>query len=132
MSLPYEIGQGLTDEEYAIIKKHPELGVKVLSKLHNVDHIIDGVLHHHERIDGSGYPNGKIGEELSMQAKILAVADVWDAINSDRSYRKKLDRDVALKIMIDGRGTQFEPVVVDAFLQIELREANVSIMDATI
>lgn len=116
----------LTDEEYAIVKKHPELGVKILSKLHNVDYIIDGVLHHHERIDGTGYPHGKTGEELSMQAKILAVADVWDAINSDRSYRKKLDREVALKIMIDGRGTQFDPVVLDAFLQIELREANVS------
>lgn len=108
----------LTQYEYEVMKQHPALGAKILSGIPYADHILEGVLHHHERIDGKGYPDGLVGEEIGLQARILAVADVWDALTSKRSYRDALSRNDALEIMKSGRGSQFDPIVLDHFLKV--------------
>ncbi|MGG0940633.1 HD domain-containing phosphohydrolase [Brevibacillus centrosporus] len=79
---------------------------------------LSGVLHHHERLDGKGYPYGIKGDEIGLQARIIAVCDVWDALTSDRAYRDALPKNVALKIMEEGRGTQFDPMILDYFFSI--------------
>ena len=73
-------------------------------------------LTHHERFDGSGYPNGLVGEEIPLEGRITAVADVFDALLTDRSYRQALPLDEAVAVMREGRGTQFDPAIVDVLL----------------
>ena len=105
----------LTEAEFELMKKHPETGVEILSKFPEYRHGRELVLAHHERIDGLGYPRGLSGREIPLGARIIAVADSWDAMTSDRPYRKALDPEVALAELMRGRGTQWEPAVVDAF-----------------
>ncbi|MDF2923363.1 MAG: hypothetical protein K0R57_2277 [Paenibacillaceae bacterium] len=112
----------LTAEEYEIMKRHPVLGAKILSSSRYSEQIISGVRHHHERMDGKGYPDGIGGEQISLQARILAVCDVWDAITSQRSYRSHFSFEAALDIMRSGRGTQFDPRVLDVFLYLIEKE----------
>jgi len=76
------------------------------------------IKHHHERWDGRGYPDRLRGEEIPFLSRILSVADVYDALTSDRSYRKKLSDDVAIRIIRENTGSQFEPKVVDVFLKL--------------
>jgi HD-GYP domain-containing protein (c-di-GMP phosphodiesterase class II) len=108
----------LTEEEYAVIKQHPELGRRILNDIPDADTILGGVMHHHERLDGKGYPYGLSGDQIGMQARIIAVSDVWDALTSRRSYRDAISHNEALNIMQSGRGSHFDPVVLDHFIKI--------------
>ncbi len=107
----------LTDEEYAVIKSHPLRGVKILEPIENIRHILPGIRHHHERYDGKGYPDGLKGKKIPFYARIIAVADAFDAMTSDRPYRKGLPIEIARKEIEENRGTQFDPECADAFLR---------------
>ncbi|MCL2389496.1 MAG: HD domain-containing protein, partial [Elusimicrobia bacterium] len=92
-------------------------GAEILSKIDNIDSIVDGIKYHHERYDGKGYPSGvKIGN-LPMIASIISLADAYDAMTSDRPYRKALTPDQAHKEILENSGKQFHPVVVKAFIE---------------
>lgn len=106
----------LTDLEYDVIKTHPMKGFHLLIKSSQFDEILDGVLYHHERIDGSGYPCGLKGDAIPLQARIIAVADVYDALTSNRSYRDAMTRSRAIAILKRGKGTLFDPSVLECFL----------------
>lgn len=108
----------LTSEEFDVIKKHTVIGRDILSEMPIVEHLAEGAYHHHERYDGSGYPKGLKGEEIPFVARILAVADAYDAMNSDRVYRPRLSKDVIKRELINGRGTQFDPKMADAMIEI--------------
>lgn len=108
----------LTPYEMDIMQQHPRLGVKVLEGIPNTYHIIDGVLNHHERLDGRGYPNGISGDQIGIQARIIAVCDVWDALTSKRAYRDAMKHDDALKIIESGRDTQFDSTVLHHFYDV--------------
>lgn len=103
----------LTDHEFGIIKTHPEVGFDILRGIRFPWPIAKAVLQHHERLDGTGYPNGAKGDEIIIEARIIAVADVFEAISSHRPYRPALGNDVALKEITKGRGTIYDPKVVD-------------------
>jgi putative nucleotidyltransferase with HDIG domain len=105
----------LTEEQMAIVREHPGLGARILEPLPHCADILPMVLQHHERFDGGGYPAGLAGTGIALDARVLAVADVYDAITSDRPYRRGLPpRDAAVRIS-EGAGTQFDPDVVAAF-----------------
>jgi len=112
----------LDDEEYALIKKHPSIGARILEPIASYTDIIPIVLQHHERFDGKGYPHGVSGNDIPIGARILAVADVFDAINSDRPYRKGLAVERVIDIIAEETGRQFDPDVVEAFLTIMRQE----------
>ncbi|MFO7819363.1 MAG: HD domain-containing protein [Halanaerobacter sp.] len=113
----------LTDEEFEKIKKHPVWGYKALKDSKQLEEIAEYIHYHHERPDGEGYPEGLVAEEIPLISKILSVVDAWDAMRSTRSYRDSLPKEVALKELLDNRGGQFSPEVVDAFLKI-INEEN--------
>lgn len=122
IGIPEEIlhkPSSLSDEEFKIIRKHPEIGGNILESLKNIKTIIDCVVHHHERFDGKGYPEGLEGEKINIVAKILAVADTYDAMTSDRPYRKGMSHETAIKEIKKQSGLQFDPEVVEAFLKTE-------------
>lgn len=106
----------LTDEEYDEIKKHPLKGAQILSALSTFKEVIPIIKHHHERIDGKGYPFGLKGEEIPLYSRILSVADAFDAMMSDRHYRKKLTLDQAIEQLITGSGPQFDSIIVSKFI----------------
>jgi putative nucleotidyltransferase with HDIG domain len=108
----------LTEEEYQLIQAHPSIGARILEPIDAYAPIIPMVLQHHEDFNGKGYPDGVAREDISLGARILAVADVFDAITSDRPYRKGMDLEVALKIIKQKSGEQFDPKVVQAFLEV--------------
>lgn len=108
----------LSDEEYDKIKRHPLIGAEILSNSQGFKDILPIVKYHHERFDGSGYPENLKGEEIPLLARITAVADSFDAMNSRRTYRDRLDLDKIISEIEAGKGTQFDPDVVDAFLDI--------------
>ena len=108
----------LSDAEYSLIKSHTQVGAKILSPIHELRDIIPSVLHHHERMDGKGYPSGLKGEEIPLFARIISVADAFDAITSDRPYRKGLSVEEACREILSNQGTQFDPEVVKAFLRV--------------
>lgn len=114
----------LTAEEYEIIKEHPAIGYKALHNVDSLKQVADIILDHHERVDGKGYPAGKKAEEISLSARILNVADVYEAITADRIYRKAMTEEAAICIMNNGRGTQFDPVVVDALIKVISRQSE--------
>lgn len=107
----------LTDEEYAKMKIHPERGARLLQDVRFLQPLIPYCLYHHERFDGKGYPYGLAGDEIPIEGRIVAVADCLDALTSNRPYRKGFDPEVAKAEIVKGRGTQFDPEVVDAFLR---------------
>ncbi len=108
----------LTAKEYEKIKKHPEIGAEIIRCVHFLARVAPVVLHHHERFDGLGYSTGLKGKEIPLGARIIAVADVYQALTSNRPYRKAYSQADALKIIEEGAGTQFDPEVVKAFLSI--------------
>jgi putative nucleotidyltransferase with HDIG domain len=112
----------LTDEEYEKIKEHPVIGADIISKLGLWDSEMEIIRHHHERFDGKGYPDGLKGASIPKLARILCVADSFDAMNSDRAYRNKMDRSKVLEIIKENSGTQFDPEVVKAFLEVSDQE----------
>ncbi|WDI40384.1 HD-GYP domain-containing protein [Bremerella sp. P1] len=105
----------LTDEEYEHIKLHPELGCNILSGLKQLEAVLPVVLHHHEQWDGKGYPHKLAGETIPKLARITAVADAYDAMSSDRPYRKGMPEDRVNQIFREGSGTQWDPEVIEAF-----------------
>ncbi|MBA2115680.1 HD-GYP domain-containing protein [Bremerella alba] len=105
----------LTDEEYEHIKLHPELGCNILSGLKQLEAVLPVVLHHHEQWDGNGYPHKLAGETIPKLARITAVADAYDAMSSDRPYRKGMPEDRVNQIFREGSGTQWDPEVIAAF-----------------
>ncbi|MBE0585080.1 MAG: HD domain-containing protein [Desulfofustis sp.] len=105
----------LTDGEYQEIMTHPEIGVKILSPIEAYQDILPMVLQHHERFDGSGYPLKLAGAQIDLSARILAVADVYDALSSVRPYRPSWSRSAALDYIADHSGSYFDPEVVTAF-----------------
>lgn len=108
----------LTDEEYAIIQTHPERGSHILNGLNFMKNCSRIVSEHHERIDGKGYPNGLKGEEIDLLARIVCVADAFDAMTSERSYRRDtLTKEEALQELVDCSGTQFDCTIVEAFIK---------------
>lgn len=106
----------LSPSEYDVIKKHPTKGARILSVISMFKNVIPVVKSHHERIDGKGYPDGLKGDEIPFLARIVSVADAFDAMMSDRHYRSKLDLDSAVKQLIIGSGTQFDSRIVDKFV----------------
>lgn len=108
----------LTEEEWAIMRKHPEYAYEMLSFIPYLRPALDIPYCHHERWDGKGYPRGLKGEEIPLAARIFAVVDAWDAMTSDRPYRKALSTEEALAEIEKGAGTQFDPKVVVAFLEL--------------
>jgi diguanylate cyclase (GGDEF)-like protein/putative nucleotidyltransferase with HDIG domain len=104
----------LSDEERAILRRHAQIGFRMLESL-GVEPLASWVLHHHERWDGNGYPSGLSGYEIPLGARIIFVADAFDAMTSDRVYRRAVSRDAALAELTRCAGTQFDPAVVEAF-----------------
>jgi HD-GYP domain-containing protein (c-di-GMP phosphodiesterase class II) len=108
----------LTSEEYLLVKDHVEVGYRILKPLGFLDRESLAVRHHHERWDGKGYPDGLAGEDIPLIARLVTTADAFDAMTSDRSYRKALPVEVATAEIARGAGTQFDPRVAEAFLAI--------------
>ena len=108
----------LTDQEYEEMKSHVIRGSEILKDFTLVEHVEDGTRYHHERYDGKGYPEGLKGEEIPIFARIIGVADAFDAMTSNRVYRNHMDTDYVMNEMKRGRGTQFDPEVLDAFLRL--------------
>ncbi|MBU1726860.1 MAG: HD-GYP domain-containing protein, partial [Candidatus Omnitrophica bacterium] len=106
----------LTEEERHVIEMHPKIGEDILKFVEFLKPGLPIVRDHHERPDGKGYPHGLKGKEIPLLASIVSVADVFDAITTDRPYRKALPKEVAIKILEENRGTQFDPYVVDVFV----------------
>ncbi len=108
----------LTEEEFAEIKKHPDLGWAILRELESMEYVLPGVLHHHERHDGKGYPDGLVGQEAPLEGRLLAVVDAFDAMTSDRPYRSSMPLEKAFSILQEGAGSQWDAEIVEAFLKI--------------
>jgi HD-GYP domain-containing protein (c-di-GMP phosphodiesterase class II) len=109
--------EALSEEEYLLMRRHPEIGSRILGHVNEMEGVISGVLHHHERFDGSGYPGGLKGEGIPLQARIIAVVDAFDALTTDRPYRKAIGEAAALEKLARNEGTQFDPRIVDALRQ---------------
>lgn len=118
----------LTDQEFAVIKSHSALGFEALRKIRIMPELAVGARSHHERPDGKGYPQGLVSEQIPRVAQIIAVADTFDAMYSDRPYRKRMNFDKAVSIIKEVAGTQLTPDVVEAFLRLvekgEFRDPN--------
>ncbi len=114
----------LTPKELELMHKHPSMGARILEPIAAYSEVIPIVLQHHEFYDGSGYPNGLMGEAISQGARIFIVADTFDALTSDRPYRKALDRKSAIKYIKEEAGTRFDPKVVEAFLDVMAKEGK--------
>ena len=110
--------KGLEDEEYQIIKNHPMKGHTILEPLEQLASSLPGMLHHHERYDGTGYPQGLKGKEIPLEARIIAVADTFDAITSDRAYRPAKSPEDALAAMQEVAGSQLDPDLVKVFKEV--------------
>ena len=100
------------------MKQHTIIGANILKSIDELNNAIDGVKYHHERYDGKGYPEGLEGDKLPVISAIIAVADAYDAMISDRPYRKAYPKGKAIVIVKEGSGTQFDPKIVRAFLKI--------------
>jgi len=115
----------LDEDDLMYIKAHTSIGVRILSPIPDFSDMLPLIRYHHERIDGNGYPDGLKGNEIPLLAKIVAVADTFDAITSDRPYRKGKNFEVAMKIISESKGTQLDSEIVDIFLNM-LKEKNIS------
>jgi putative nucleotidyltransferase with HDIG domain len=116
----------LDEDELAQIREHPKLGARILFRVAALRGALPYVLYHHERWDGNGYPTGRAGEEIPLEARVLAVADAFDAMTSDRPYRPALDREEALAEVARCSGTQFDPEIVRIFLELFAEEAELT------
>lgn len=111
----------LNEDEMRIVRSHPQKGVEILKPLKQFESILPAILHHHENYDGLGYPDGLIGENIPFLARIIAVADTYDAILSKRAYRSASKHEKAIKELIVYKGKQFDPEVVNAFVKADER-----------
>jgi PAS domain S-box-containing protein/putative nucleotidyltransferase with HDIG domain len=116
----------LTDEEFALIRMHPVRGEEILKPIKQLRTLIPIVRHHHERLDGSGYPDGLKNDEIPLFSKIICVADSFDAMTDNRPYRVSPSRTFAISELTRCKGTQFDPEVVEAFLRLLSRRGNVA------
>ncbi len=107
--------QALSSSDVDVLRQHPSIGVRILEPIHFLKDVRKIIEQHHERYDGSGYPNALRGDNILPEARILAIADAFDAMTSNRPYRKALSLEIALQEIRDHAGTQFDPVVVHAF-----------------
>ena len=105
----------LTEEEYELMKLHPILGEQMIAPIESLRHLCPVIRGHHERWDGKGYPDGLAGEEIPLGARIIAVADVFDALAAERPYKASLPVEKVRAILMEGRGTHFDPTLADAF-----------------
>jgi putative nucleotidyltransferase with HDIG domain len=125
----------LTNEEYTQIKEHPVIGASILEQVNLPDDLkplLPGVKYHHERYDGKGYPEGLRGENIPLFGRIMAVADAYDAMTSDRPYRTGMPVENALAIIEEGKGTQWDPHFAELFIQIISREKKLSLDKAVL
>ncbi len=113
----------LSQEEETLIREHPLKGTLMVVGIENLSHVVPTILHHHERWDGKGYPGRLKGEQIPLHARIVAVADAFDAMNTNRTYRKALGEQSILDELKKGRKKQFDPLLVDLFIQC-LRETD--------
>ena len=107
----------LTEEEWEEIKRHPEIGYRILSTVNDMSQMAEYVLAHHERWDGKGYPKGLKGEEIPFVSRIIAIVDTYDAMTSERSYRSALPEEVAVAELQKNAGIQFDPELVGIFIE---------------
>ncbi len=114
----------LTEEEYAIIQRHTLIGADILKDITLIEHVAEVAHYHHERYDGTGYPEGLSGEEIPIEARIVAVADSYDAMNSKRIYRNALEKEKIIEELESCSGTQFDPVIAELFVRL-IREGKV-------
>lgn len=112
----------LTDEEFEVIKQHPEVGAKIIQNIKDTAAIVAIVNHHHERYDGSGYPSGLSGEGIPTEARILAVADAFDAMTSDRAYRRIFSKEEVIEEFRRFSGIQFDPTAAEVFINLYERD----------
>lgn len=122
----------LTDEEYEIVKEHPVIGSKILKSISIMPNIGIGARGHHERYDGSGYPDSKVGKDIPLAARIVGVADAYDAMTSNRSYRNIMSQEKVREEIVKNKGIQFDPEIADKMIEIidkdteyELHEKNI-------
>ncbi len=108
----------LTDEEFEIIKSHTVIGGEVLKNFKSLEGVALGALYHHERYDGKGYPEGRAGEDIPFVARMIGVADSFDAMNSNRVYRKMLTKERIISEIETNKGRQFDPEVADVMLRL--------------
>jgi diguanylate cyclase (GGDEF)-like protein/PAS domain S-box-containing protein/putative nucleotidyltransferase with HDIG domain len=108
----------LTQKEYEALKKHPVIGANILKDVNFLEKEIPLVLYHHERYDGNGYPQGLKGREIPLGARILAVADAYDAMTTDRGFKRRMSEQEAIEELKQGKQTQFSPEIVDAFIRV--------------
>ena len=107
----------LTDEEFEAVKLHPNIGAVIIAAVPGLEETLDAVQHHHERWDGAGYPGGLCGEETPLLARLMAVADAYSAMTTDRPYRKGMDPEKARQILVAGAGSQWDPICVRIFVK---------------
>jgi len=112
----------LTSQEFDKIKEHTAMGANIIEPVDFLKNSYWAIYHHHEKYNGKGYPDGLKSEDIPILARIIAVADAYDAMNSDRPYRKKLNKDKILKELKDQSGKQFDPEVVKALISVLDRE----------
>jgi len=106
----------LTESEFEIVKKHPAIGAKIIKEMESLSAMVPIILHHHERFDGKGYPDGLKGEQIPIGARIVHVADAYDTMVSARSYRDMLPPQLAISELRKNAGSQFDPAIVDLFI----------------
>lgn len=118
----------LTDEEFREIERHPVVGATILSPSKMLQELLPGVRHHHERMDGRGYPDRLVGESIPLDARILAVADAYNAMTSSRPYRDAMPPELAIKILVQNQGTQHDTYIVSTFIRVlEARDADYAV-----
>lgn len=115
---------GLSEEEFAIMRRHPQIGVKIIERVRGLRQTLPIIEAHHERWDGKGYPHGLAGEQIPLEARILAIADSFEAMTADRAYRPAMATEEALAILQRGRGTAWDPDLVDRFVELIRREGG--------
>jgi HD-GYP domain-containing protein (c-di-GMP phosphodiesterase class II) len=106
----------LTEDEFGVMKAHPVKGGEIVGEIEDLSMVADVIRHHHERMDGSGYPDGLRGEAIPLASRIILIADAFEALVADRRYRKSVGRDVAIRELQEHCGTQFDPELVRAFI----------------
>ena len=127
LELPTEIlnNEGnLNDEQEEIMRTHPQIGVRLLRPIESFDYIADWILYHHERWDGKGYPSGLKGDDIPLEARIMAIADVYDALVSKRVYKDEFSFDNAYQIIMDNMGKQFDPGLEKYFVRARSKIEN--------
>jgi HD-GYP domain-containing protein (c-di-GMP phosphodiesterase class II) len=106
----------LTDDEFAVMRRHPDIGAQIMSPIRMLKDIIPGIRNHHESWDGRGYPDRLRGEQIPLVARIIGIADTFDAMTTNRPYQTAMPLDQVLERMRSMAGARFDPIVVDAFL----------------